>query len=170
MPRHKPEVVAGMRGPRSDRIADMREVEARDPEQVQVPPVAKKNSKDTLYLSKFPSYKVTITSPGDIVNPVTGQRTVQRGITADFKNGQYRNSAKDKATRKLIDDALQKNSRFGKPGSGCDYWLASDQEAAIKKAKLDQARATLKELPAEVVAEFMENLKQGDAEDHQLPA
>jgi len=147
----------------------MQEVEARDPELVQVQSaVVKKN--ETLYLSKFPAYRVTITSPGDIINPVTGQRTVQRGVTVQFKNGQYRNGTKNKTTRKLIDDTLQKNSRFGKPGSdNPDYWLASDQEQAIKEARLNQARATLESLPEEVKAEFLATLKQGSEGDHALP-
>ena len=170
MPRQRPEVIAGMREPRSTRLEAMAEVEARDPEQIQVQAAPVKKN-ETLYLSKFPSYRVTITSPGDAIHPVTGQRTVQKGITALFKGGQYRNSVKDKTTRKLIDDTLQKNSRFGKPGKdNPDYWLASDQEEAIKKAKLDQARAVLESLPEEVKAEFLGTLKKGDKADHQLPA
>jgi hypothetical protein len=169
MPRQKPEVLAGMREPRANRLEAMQKAEAADPEQVQVPPVAKKKSSETLYLSRYPAYRVTITSPGDAIHPVTGQRTIQKGIVVVFKQGSYRNDAKDKATRRLIDETLQRNSRFGKPGSGCDYWLASDQEAAIKAKKLEDARRTLSALPKEVVEEFFGTLKKGDAADHALP-
>ena len=170
MPRHKPEVIAGMREPRSNRLDEMRQVEARDPELVQVLPLSHAQKGATVYLSKFPSYRVTITSPGDLINPISGQRTIQRGIVAKWKEGRYVNDAKDKTTRKLVDETLQKNSKFGKPGPGCDYWLASAQEAAIKEAKLKNARETLSELPKEVVAEFLKSLKQGGEADHSLPA
>ena len=101
MPRHKPEVIAGMREPRSNRLEAMQKVEARDPEQIQVQPVDKSKKAETVYLSHFPSYRVTITSPGDMIHPVTGQRTVQKGITVMFKMGTYRNTAKDKTDHAL---------------------------------------------------------------------
>ena len=170
MPRQKPEVVAGMRGPRSDRWTEMQEVEARDPEQVQAPPLSKSQKGAVVYLSKFPTYRVQITSPGDTINQFTGQRTIVRGITAKWKAGVFINDAKDKTTRKLVDETLQKNSRFGKPGSGCDFWLASDQETAIKEAKQRDTRAYLESLPKEEVSAFVDSLKQGEKADHTLPA
>lgn len=171
MPRQKPEVIAGMREPRSTRLEAMQEVEARDPEQVQVQPVADEKKLGKLYLSKFPSYRVTITSPGDVTHPVTGQKTIQKGITALFQNGQYRNNAKDKATRKLIDDTLQRNSRFGKPGKdNPDFWLASDQEKAIAERRLAEAKTTFASLSKEVKAEVLAEFEQGSKADHSLPA
>jgi len=169
MPRQTPEVIPGLREPRSNRLVAMQEVEARDPEEVQALPVSKAKKNAIQYLSRYPMYRVTITSPGDIINPLTGQRTIQRGITAQFKQGRFINDHKDKATRKLTDETLQSNSRFGKPGSGCDFWLASAQTAAIRKAKLEDAKATLSALPKEVVAEFLETLKQGEESDHAMP-
>jgi hypothetical protein len=169
MPRQRPEVIAGKREPRSTRIEAMQKVEAADPERVQVPPVSKSQKGAVVYLSKFPNYRVQITSPGDHINPATGQRTIVRGIVVKFKQGRYINDLKDKTSRKLVDETLQNNSRFGVPGSGCDFWLASAQETAIKEAQLREAKATLESLPEEVVAEFVSTLKRGDKGDHALP-
>lgn len=171
MPRSAPEVLSGTRGPRSDRIEAMRAVEAADPNEVQVNVgLAAKAAKDgTLYLSKYPAYRVLVACAEDVVNPLTGRKKSGRPLNAVFKNGQYLNDSKDKTLRRMIDDALQNNSRFSEFGKGGDFWTADSQASAIKTKKLADAHATLSALPKEVVAEFLAGLQQGTAVDHALP-
>lgn len=168
MPRQAPKVIAGMRAPRDTRMESMAEVERNEsnPELTQVI-AAHDPKKGTLYCSKFPGYRVQITSPEDTINPATGHRTKVKGIAAIFKNGRYLNDTKDKRLRKLIDDKLQENSRFGKPDKS-DYWLATEQDKAVEEKQLADARRTLEAMPKEAVVEFMATLKKSDAADHDL--
>jgi hypothetical protein len=169
MPRQAPKVIAGMRSGRDTRMESMAEMERKEhnPELSQV--VGLDPKKGTIYISKFPSYRVQITSPGDTINPVTGQRTRNRGIVAVFKQGRYQNTEKDKRTREMVDKTLQENSRFGTPGKA-DYWLASAQTEMIREQKLISARKTLEELPQEVKDDFIASLGKGGGEDHDLTA
>lgn len=167
MPRQDPEVLAGTRGPRSDRIDAMRQAADRaETEPVQVGPRRKEG---TVYISKFRRYRVQVTSPADVVDPLTGRRTRGVPVKAQFEEGVYINDAKDLAKRAEIDNFLQENPYFGKYGSGAEFWLASDQEVTVKEAKLKSARDVLKSLPPEAVAAFMAELRQGKSEDHTLP-
>jgi hypothetical protein len=167
MPRQDPDVLAGTRGPRTDRIEDMRQAAERaETEPVQVGPRRKQG---TVYVSKFRRYRVQVTAPADVVDPLTGRKTRGIPVVAKFDEGVYVNDTKDLTQRAAIDTFLQENPYFGKYGSGAEFWLADDQESSIKAAKLKSARETLKSLPREAVAAFMAELQQGKDEDHTLP-
>lgn len=168
MPNRDPEVLAGTRGPRSERIESMREVEERaltEPAQVGL-----RHKNGTVYISKFRRYRVQITAPADVVDPATGRKIVGRPVTAKFEEGVWTNDVKNLAERERIDSYLQENPYFGKYGSGAEFWLASDQEQTVKAAKLRAARDTLKSLPAEAVSAFIREIQQGTKDDHDLPS
>ena len=170
MARQAPKVLEGTRGPRADRFDDMRaQSEAVfDPTPAEMPKVD-----GTVYLSMYTSYCVLVSAPADVVDPITGRKTVQRPTKAQFANGRYVNNAKDPKLRAWIDSVLQSNSRFGKPGSGCDFWLAEDAVRMTKAAAKASATATLKRLATENKDEFeklVAELRQGDATDERMPA
>ena len=180
MPRQAPKVIAGMRGAIDTRMESMQEMEKREsnPELTQVTIAGLDEKEGTLYFSRFPNYRVQITSPGDSINPVTGQRTRQKGIVAVFKNGRYFNdgSGIKGATKKqrqelraMIDRQMQDNFKFGSPRQG-DFWLATEQQRVMQEKSLESARATLKSLPKEVLDEFVGSLKQGEKIDHSVEA
>ncbi len=124
-------------------------------------------------MSAFSSYCVLVSAPADVVDPITGRKTVQRPTKAQFKDGRYVNNAKDKKLRDWIDSVLQSNTSFGKPGSGCDFWLAEDAIRMTKAAAKANATETLKRLAAENRDEFdklVAELQQGDATDEKMPA
>lgn len=171
MARQAPTVLTGTRGPRSDRMDEMRaqaEAPLAAPMPVEMPKVD-----GTVYLSPFPSYRVQVTAPADIVDPVTGRKTIGRPTAAVFNEGRYVNNARDLKVRAHIDEMLQSNSRFGRPGSGADYWLADAAmrmaQAAAKANATATLRALAKQNPAELEALIAE-LKQGDATDQVMPA
>jgi hypothetical protein len=170
MAKFAPKVLDGTRGPRADRLDDMRaqseEVFAPDPNAV--PKVD-----GTVYLSPFPSYCVQITAPADLVDPVTGRKTVGRPVRAQFAEGRYVNNAKDPKIRKHIDEVMQSNSRFGKPGSGADYYLAEDARRMSQAAAKANATATLRALAKqnpEELKQLLADLQQGTDTDVKMPA
>lgn len=166
MPRQTPEVLAGQRGPRSERIEAMRAAADADPEQVQVP--AHMTQMDgTLYMSKYPSYTVQLTSPATIVDPLTGRKQTGQPIKAQFKNGAWLNAEKNKNLRKQIDEQMQANSRYG---IGLDFWLEADFRAAVKVAEKRKVKNLLSSMKREEVEAFIAELKQGTEADHTLPA
>jgi hypothetical protein len=124
----------------------------------------------TVYLSAFPSYCVLVTAPADQVDPLTGRKTVGRPTKALFQEGRYVNNARDPKTREFIDGVLQANSRFGKPGSGADYWLADEAIRMTQAAAKASALATLRAMPKEAVEQFLSELQQGDSTDQAMPA
>lgn len=166
MPPYAPEVVSGLRQPRTVR---MEELATRVPEAAQVPPVATADPSITVYVSKYRRYRVQVTAPSPALDPATGQRQSRKQIVAQFEDGVYRNAHRDPDVRKLIDTALQTNPYFGAFGSTAHYWLASDQTARMEKARIASALDTLKSLPPEVVEAHMAALRLGKAEDHTLP-
>lgn len=172
MPRFAPKVLDGTRGARSDRMEDMRAMDEAVPDVAQGLTEAPKVD-GTVYLSPFPSYCVQITAPADITDPITGRKTIGRPTKALFKEGRYVNNARDKKVRAHIDEVLQSNSRFGKPGTGSDFWLASEAvrmtQAAAKASALDTLRAIAKQSPEELT-KFLSELQQGDATDVVMPA
>lgn len=161
-----PDVLDGMRAPRAVRLEEMQKRTAAGealPEPREVDGVV-------IYVSKYPGYRVQITSPLHTVNPMTGQPIPGgRELVAQFENGVFRNTERDPEYRQLINETLQRNKYFGKFGSGAHYWLASEQRAQLEASRVKSALATLKALPADVVAQFVADLKQGDAPDHKLP-
>ena len=185
MPKFAPKVLDGTRAPRADRLDDMRAMADAQPEM----PSAMPKVDGTVYLSPFPSYRVQISAPADLVDPVTGRKTLGRPVTALFVEGRYVNNARDprkmyesvdkdgkpvKLTmREWIDETLQKNSRFGRPGSGSDFWLAEEAVRMTQAAAKANATATLKRLAAERPDEFkalVAEIAQGDATDQTMPA
>jgi hypothetical protein len=163
-----PEVLDGLRAPRTVRLEEARARQTDSPEQVQATPVA---GDGTVYVSKYRRYRVQVTAPSDIVDPYTGRKqSGGKSIVAEFDENVYRNNTKDKSLRRMIDEALQANPYFGKFGQTADFWLLSDQNAQVEKRKLAQATATLKAMPKEVLDAYIESIKQGTAEDHDLSA
>lgn len=170
MPRFAPKVLDGTRGPRADRMDDMR---AQSETVADYTPAEMPKVDGTVYLSMYPSYCVQITAPADVTDPITGRKTIGRPVKALFTEGRYVNNARDPKLRAHIDEVMQSNSRFGKPGSGCDYWLAEEAIRMTKAAAKANATATLKRLAQENRDEFkalIAELQQGDATDQVMPA
>jgi len=168
MARQAPKVLDGARGPRADRFDDMREQS-----EAAYSPTPRLAVDGTVYMSAYSGYCVLVSAPADVVDPITGRKTVGRPTKAQFKDGRYVNNAKDKKLRDWIDSVLQSNTRFGKPGSGCDFWLAEDAIRMTKAAAKANATETLKRLAAENRDEFdrlVAELQQGDATDEKMPA
>ncbi len=169
MPRFQPKVLDGTRGSRADRIDDMREQSEREFEpSIEVPKVD-----GTVYLSQFPSYCVQITAPADLTDPLTGRKTVGRPVKALFQEGRYVNNARDPKVRKHIDEVMQSNSRFGKPGSGCDYYLAEEAQRMSQAAAKANATATLRQLAKQnpdELKQLLAELQQGADTDVVMPA
>ena len=167
MPRIAPKVLDGTRGPKADRLDEMR-AQAEEPLAAPLPDATKVDG--TVYLSPFPSYCVQVTAPADLIDPVTGRKTIGRPTRAQFAEGRYVNNARDRKVRDHIDEVLQMNSRFGRPGSGADYWLATDARRMAQAAAKAGALATLRSLPKEAVDQFLAELRQGEATDITMPA
>ena len=170
MPKMPPKVLDGTRGPRSERLDDMR-ADAETPFEAAQPHIPVVDG--TVYLSMFPSYCVQVTAPADVTDPITGRKTIGRPTKALFQEGRYVNNARDKKLRTHIDEILQSNSRFGKPGSGADYWLADEARRMAQAAAKLSAASTLRQLaqnnPDELAA-LLAELKQGDDTDVKMPA
>lgn len=167
MPRFAPKVLDGSRGPRAERIDDIRAEVEQDAAQglTDVPKVD-----GTVYLSMYPGYMVQISAPADVTDPLTGRKTIGRPVVAKFVEGRYVNNARDKKLRAYIDEEMQRKTRFGKPGTGADYWLAEDAIRMTRAAAKASALATLRSMPKEALDEFLGELKQGDASDQTMPA
>lgn len=167
-----PEVLTGLRAPRAVRLEDAM-ARAGTPESAQGAPPLPVVEPDgpTVYVSKYPGYRVQITAPATFANPATGQKALAgKLLSAQFDEYVYRNTERDPELRALIDRTLQSNPYFGKFGDGkAHYWLASDQKATMERAKIDNALKTLKSLPREVVEQHIASLKLGEAQDHELP-
>jgi hypothetical protein len=165
--RFAPKIVDGTRGPRSDRLDEMR---AQSEQEFDATPAEMPKVDGTVYLSAYPAYCVQITAPADLTDPVTGRKTIGRPMKAMFANGRYVNNARDKKVRAHIDEVLQSNSRFGRPGSGTDYWLAEQAIRMAQAAAKASALTLLKSMPREDVERFVAELQQGDASDVVMPA
>lgn len=169
MPKFAPKVIDGTRGARSDRLDDMR----AQSEQAFAPSLDIPKVDGTVYLSAYPSYCVLITAPADLTDPLTGRKTVGRPTKALFYEGRYVNNARDPKTREFIDKMMQSNSRFGKPGSGCDFYLAEDAQRMAQAAAKANATATLRALAKQNPAELKQliaELEQGTDTDVVMPA
>lgn len=164
--RSSPEVLDGMRAPRSVRLEQMK-VAAEAEETL---PTAKAAADHTVYVSKYRRYRVQVASPQSFVDPTTGRRSAAgKMIVAIFDEGVYRNKERDPKTRKMIDEVLQSNPYFGKFGSTAHFWLASEQNAVMEETRIKSALDTLKSMPREAVEKFVADLQQGESEDHELP-
>ena len=154
-------MVHGPRGPRSERLDAMRasaEAKAQAPIGIE--------ARGTAYASAHKSYRIQITSPADVVDPYTGRRQQGRPVVAQFRDWYYVNDAANLDDRKMIDDALQSNPRFGMT---LDFWKVEDQRKAALDKKVADARETLRRLPKEVVMDFLADLETGAEDDHVLP-
>ena len=169
MPKFQPKVLDGTRGPRADRLDDMR---ARS-EETFAPSLDIPKVDGTVNLSAFPSYCVQITAPADLTDPLTGRKTVGRPVKALFQEGRYVNNARDPKVRAHIDEVMQSNSRFGKPGSGADYYLASEAMRMSQAAAKANATATLRQLAKQnpdELKQLLAELTQGSDTDVKMPA
>lgn len=171
MPRFAPKMIEGTRGPRADYMDEIRARadEAQDTAHgmTEVPKVD-----GTVYLSAYPAYCVQITAPADVTDPLTGRKTIGRPVKALFAEGRYVNNARDPKVRKHIDEVMQSNSRFGRPGTGADYWLAADAVRAVEAAKKASALKTLRDIAKqspEELTKFLSELQQGDQTDIAMP-
>lgn len=172
MARFAPKVLDGTRGPKSDRMDDMRAQADAAPDPLTLH-AGRPKVDGTVYLSMYPSYCVQVTAPADLVDAVTGRKTPGRPVKALFSEGRYVNNARDPKVRAHIDEVLQANSRFGKPGSGADYWLAEDAQRMAQAAAKANATATLRQLARqnpEELKQLIAELSQGEATDVKMPA
>jgi hypothetical protein len=170
MPKFAPKVLDGTRGERSVHMEDMR---AQSEQVFDATPAAMPKVDGTVYLSAYPGYMVQISAPADVVDPFTGRKTIGRPVVARFTEGRYVNNARDLKLRAYIDEEMQRKTRFGKPGSGADYWLAEDAvrmaQAAAKASAASTLRSLAKQNPAEL-EQLIAELRQGDATDVVMPA
>lgn len=167
----QPEVISGMRPPRADRLEKIRQDTVIAQGVPDVP--ARDDAAETVYVSNVRRYRVQVACQPDVVDPLTGRRQAGRNIAAQFEDGVYRNRERDPKRRTLIDAALQSNPEFGLFGGGPQvrFWLASQQEAAMREARLRAARDTLRALPAEAVEEFVAGVlaqSPGAKDDHEV--
>lgn len=162
-----PEMLTGMRAPRSVRLEDMRQNVATAAGSLPSPLAAPEGV--NVYVSMYRSYLIEVVNIPAYVDQ--GRRVPGKRIAAQFSEGVFRNDHRDPATRKLIDDALQANPYFGTFGSGpkTHFWLAAEQQAVTEAARVRSALDTLKSLPKEMVAQYAAELTQGGADDHVLP-
>lgn len=171
MPKFAPKVLDGTRSSRADRLDDMR---AQSEAVFDPTPAAELPKVDgTVYVSQFPSYCVQITAPADLIDPVTGRKTIGRPVRAQFAEGRYVNNARDPKVRKHIDEVMQSNSRFGRPGSGADYYLADEALRMSRAAAKANATATLRQLAKQnpdELKQLLAELTQGSDTDVVMPA
>lgn len=164
----QPEVLPGLRAPRTVRIEAMHA--AAEAAQVAPSPAAG-TAGISVYVSKYRRYRVQVTAPQSYVGPDGRKHSGGKRLEAQFDEGVFRNDHRDPAVRALFDEALQANPYFGVFGSGsAHFWLASDQQARMEKARIESALNVLKSLPKETVEQYAAALKQGAAADHALPA
>lgn len=161
-----PDMLTGMRAPRSVRLEDMRQ-HAADGAALPTPFAAPEGV--SVYVSTFPGYLVEVMNIPAYIDQ--GRRIPGKRIAAQFSGGVYRNDHRDLATRKMIDEALQANPYFGAFGAGpkVHFWLASDQRTVVEAARVRSALTTLKSIPKDVLDKYVAELAQGDADDHELP-
>ena len=172
MPKFAPKVIDGTRGPKADRLEDMR-AQSEQEHDALAGHVARGKVEGTVYLSMYPGYIVQLSAPADITDPFTGKKKIGRPVRAVFSDGRYVNNARDLELRKFIDTELQSKTMFGLPGSGAHYWLADAAMKMAQAAAKANAGATLRKLREQNPAEFEEfvaELKQGDATDAVMPA
>lgn len=161
-----PDVLIGTRAPQSVRLEQARAKAAGATQATVVVPTG-----FNTYISRDRRYRVQITAPQSYIGPDGRKQSGGKMLVAEFDEGIYRNNHRDAKTRALIDEVLQSNPYFGPFGSsGAHYWLASDQQAVMEQARIKAALETLKALPKAAVDQFIGELKQGDAEDHEIPA
>ena len=164
MPRTTPDVLDGMRAPRSVRLEQIK-ANAEDNSL----PEARVGTDHTVYVSKYRRYRVQVSAPQTFIDPATGRKnSAGKMIAAIFDEGIYRNKERDPKIREQIDEALQSNPYFGKFGSTAHFWLASEQNAVMERSRRQAAMDTLKSMPREAVEQFVAELRQGEAEDHEL--
>jgi hypothetical protein len=163
-----PDVLDGMRAPRSVRLEDIHARAAAG----NGPAVPVDVDGVTTYVSRYKRYRVQITAPTSGINPITGQPfTTGRELVAQFEEHVFRNTERDPEARALIDRTLQSNPYFGKFNTMAHFWLSNEQRAATEAAKLKSALDTLKSLPKEALEQHLGQLGLGvnAVLDHKLP-
>jgi hypothetical protein len=164
-----PKVLDGMRQPRSVRLEEMRVYQDDNINQRPEPPESKPGV--NVYVSTYRRYRVQVTAPHTYVDPATGRKAhAGKMLAAQFEDGVFRNDHHDPAIRKLIDEALQSNKYFGAFGTNAHFWLSSDQRARTEARRIQAALDTLRSMPKDAVDQFVAELRQGESEDHTLPA
>jgi hypothetical protein len=161
-----PQVLDGMRAPRSVRLDDIRK--STEAANALPTPTALAPEGVTVYISAIRRYLVEVQNTPSYVHE--GRRYPAKRIAAQFEDGVYRNDHRDPAVRKLVDEALQSNPYFGRFGGGpkVHFWLANDQFKTTEAARVEAALKTLKSLPKDVVDGYIAELKQGEAADHDM--
>ena len=176
--RQAPKVLEGTRSPRSDRLDDMRAA-SEAPFDPTGDLETRPKVEGTVYISMYPGYMVQLSAPADIIDPVTGKKTVGRPIVARFFEGRYVNNARDDkrkydglTLREFIDRELQGKTAFGKPGNGAHYWLADEAVRMAQAAAKANATSTLRNLAKTNPSEFAQlvaELTQGVETDVVMP-
>lgn len=164
-----PEVLDGMRQPRSVRLEDIRTGTETAHALPTLPALAPAGI--TVYISSSRRYLAEVANVRAYTD-ADGVRIPAKRIAAQFEEGVYRNNHRDPAIRALVDRSLQMNPYFGKFGGGpkVHFWLASDQKATTEQAQIKGALDILRRLPPDQVMDFAASLERGDADDHTLPA
>jgi hypothetical protein len=172
-----PEVLDGMRQPRSVRLEDIRRsTDAANA--LPTPNPALSQDGVTVYMSPSRRYLVEVQNIPAYVHE--GRRYPAKRIAAQFEDGIYRNGApgtdgyRKPEIKKLIDESLQSNRYFGafttNMSPAVHFWLASDMLAVTDAAKVKHAMDTLRSVPREQLEARLAELRQGDAEDHDFSA
>lgn len=163
-----PEVLSGLRAPRTVRVEDMRAV--AESAQAIPSPAPSGDPSVTVYVSKYRRYRVQVTAPQSYVGPDGRKHSGGKRMEAQFDEGVFRNDNRDPEVRRIFNESLQTNPYFGIFGNGAaHYWLASDQQAQTENARISSALNVLKSLPKETVEQFAAALKTGQSIDHALP-
>jgi hypothetical protein len=123
----------------------------------------------TVYMSSASRYRVQLTAPKGFSTMDGVKHDGGRMLVAQFEDNRYTNHGVDAAERALIDQLMQRNKYFGKPGGHSHFWLASEQARIIEIQKKEQVRKTLAAMPQEELAAFVAELKAGEKLDHELP-
>lgn len=166
-----PSMIQGMRQPQSVRLEEARAKQAAAGGALDPAAIAAAIAPEgvNVYISTSRSYLVEVKNTRAFVQD--GERIPAQRIAAQFVDGVFRNDHEDPAIRKLIDERLQKNKYFGRFGDGkAHFWLLSDMRRSTEEARIKNALDTLRSLPREQVEQYVADLRQGDAEDHDLSA
>lgn len=150
-----PIVLDGMRAQRGARDAA---VKAAVKPTIQPPP-----GDGVCYFSRIERYRVQITTPPEITDPVTGRKKSDIPVAVQFEAHYFRNNNPNKQMRKVIDEALQSNAQFG---WGKHFWLEEEDRQRRRESHVSTAVRAIEADP-EVMAEIEKRvaLRMGKSED-----
>jgi hypothetical protein len=125
-----------MRGPQNSREnqrADGKQApEEFDGRRARTDPNAK------VFVSRYNSLRVQVTSPADRVDPTTGRTIIARPKVAQFKDGVYKTSD---------EDTIQWLMGHPNQGMGRDFWLAAEAQKRAEEKQYSDMLAAVKSNP-----------------------